>query len=224
MMCSMSDRLSLSGRLRAGTRGAHEQAERSALMQRLLAGRLPLADYRRLLEQFQALYDALESSLSRLADQPQVSRLYRAELRRGPALAEDLRDLHALEPDHPPASLVPATRDYVDRLQHLARHDPPRLLAHAYVRYLGDLYGGQLVGRRLREQHGLSDSRGTHFYEFGDAARVRSLIGGFRAALDGLVLTPDQADDMVAEACEAFERHRQIFDQLQAGTDAAPPS
>lgn len=221
MMRSMNDRPSLSGRLRSGTRDAHGRAERCVLMQRLLAGRLPLADYRRLLEQLQALYDALESSLSRLSDHPQVSRLYRSELQRGPALADDLRHLHTLAPEQPPAGLVPATRAYVDRLQHLARHDPPRLLAHAYVRYLGDLYGGQMVGRRLREQHGLADSRGTHFYEFGDAARVGSLIAGFRAALDDLALTTDQADDMVAEACEAFERHQQIFDQLQTAGDAA---
>lgn len=222
MMRSMSERPTLSGRLRSDTRGAHERAERCALMQRLLAGRLPLADYRRLLEQFQALYDALESALSRLADHPLVCRLDHQALRRGPALADDLRHLHTLAPPQGPGPLVPATQAYVDRLQHLGRHDPPRLLAHAYVRYLGDLYGGQMVGSRLREQHGLGDNQGTHFYDFGDAARVRSLIGGFRAALDGLALTPTEADAVVAEACEAFDRHQQIFDQLLPAPEAAP--
>lgn len=184
-------------------------------MQRLMAGRLPLTDYRRLLEQFQALYGALEASLSGLAGLPQVSQLCPAELHRSPALADDLRHLHSLEPCRAPGHLVPATLAYVDRLHHLGRHDTPRLLAHAYVRYLGDLYGGQMVGRKLREQHGLGDRLGTRFYDFGDATRVRSLIGGFRTALDALELTPVEADAMVAEACEAFDRHQQMFDQLQ---------
>jgi heme oxygenase (biliverdin-producing, ferredoxin) len=230
----MSAALALSHRLKLATRAAHGQAERGPMMQRLLAGRLPLADYCSLLRQLQALYQALEAGLAQQAGDPQVARLCPAALWRSPALADDLAHLQPLAADgaperlHATAPLAPATLAYVARLQQLAQQAPLLLLAHAYVRYLGDLYGGQMLGRRLRQQHGLAEEAGTRFYAFGDAARVQALIGQFREALDALALSPDEADALVAEACEAFERHERIFEQLApqpaqaAEPDAAP--
>ncbi|MCK7500861.1 MAG: biliverdin-producing heme oxygenase [Comamonadaceae bacterium] len=48
---------------------------------------------------------------------------------------------------------------YVARLRWLDRHDPGRLLAHAYVRYLGDLSGGQVV-QRIVAAHAEADAAG----------------------------------------------------------------
>ncbi len=64
----------------------------------------------------------------------------------------------------PPAPFV----RYTERLQHLAdtEGDVPRLLAHAYVRYLGDLSGGQFIRRRIVKAYGLQDGAGVSFYEF----------------------------------------------------------
>jgi heme oxygenase len=219
----MRETLALSDRLKTATRTAHHVAERSPMMQRLLSGRLPLADYCRLLQQLQAIYAALETALTEQKDQQEVVRLCPTTLWRGQALADDLAYLGDREPHHVPGLLVAATLAYVNRLQQLSRQDPAGLLAHAYVRYLGDLYGGQMLGRRLRQQHGLNDGRGTRFYEFGDVTQVQALIVEFRAALDALTLTPSQADAMVAEACEAFERHGQIFEQLLPAASAAGP-
>ena len=65
------------------------------------------------------------------------------------------RDLDFL---HGPAwrsqlGITAACQDYLYHLQHLSVADPERLVAHAYVRYLGDLSGGQqlkgIVARSL---------------------------------------------------------------------------
>lgn len=246
----MTAALALSHRLKLATRTAHGRAERGPMMQRLLAGRLPLADYCGLLRQFQALYLALETGLAQHAGQAAMARLCPAALWRSAALADDLAHLlsladrasaaapamaasTAIAPGAPASStpapapgtaatLAPATLAYVARLQHLAQQAPLLLAAHAYVRYLGDLYGGQMLGRRLRLQHGLAEGPGTRFYEFGDAARVQALIGQFREALDALVMTPDEADALVAEACHAFERHEAIFEQLAPAAGPHP--
>lgn len=225
----MREALTLSDRLKTATRAAHTEAERGPMMQRLLSGRLPLADYCGLLRQLQAIYAALETALSEQIGDPQVARVCPSTLWRSAALAEDLTYLETREQPFAPGLMASATLAYVARLQQLALHDPLRLLSHAYVRYLGDLYGGQMLGRRLRQQHGLTEGHGTRFYEFGDAAQVKALIVEFRAALDALTLSPAQADALVAEACDAFERHAQIFEQLlpaasAAGPDAVPTS
>jgi heme oxygenase (biliverdin-producing, ferredoxin) len=59
--------------------------------------------------------------------------------------------------------------DYVLHLQELSEsEDPSALLAHAYVRYLGDLSGGQVIRRRVVKAYGLDaeSGLGLSFYSF----------------------------------------------------------
>ncbi len=71
--------------------------------------------------------------------------------------------LHVAMQAAPPRALS----QYVGRIDELAASpDPSRLLAHAYVRYLGDLSGGQFIRRRISKAYGLDDSAGVSFYEF----------------------------------------------------------
>jgi hypothetical protein len=69
---------------------------------------------------------------------------------------------------HSPAPL----KAYIDHLRSLASSvtTAPSLLAHAYVRYLGDLSGGQVIGARIRKSYNLKGMDGASFYEFADSA------------------------------------------------------
>jgi heme oxygenase len=58
---------------------------------------------------------------------------------------------------------------YTKRLHTLSHSaDPSLLLAHAYVRYLGDLNGGQVIRRRVAKAYAIDveDGSGVKFYEF----------------------------------------------------------
>ncbi|KAG6880674.1 hypothetical protein C0992_003057, partial [Termitomyces sp. T32_za158] len=55
----------------------------------------------------------------------------------------------------------PALKAYVDRVQALAKApDPSPLLAHSYVRYLGDLSGGQMIRRTIAKAYDLDEASG----------------------------------------------------------------
>lgn len=202
----------LAARLKAETRQLHALAERSGAMADLLHGRLGRGGYCALLRNLHAIYAALEAGLD---SQPPDGRLWRAELRRLPALEQDLDALHPGAWRNQ-APLAPAGAAYAARLRELAQTEPTLLLAHAYLRYLGDLHGGQMLARLIRQQAWLDGVDATAFYAFGEPARVEALRQDFRAGLDALQLTEPQADALVAEACEAFRRHQQLFDELQA--------
>jgi len=64
----------------------------------------------------------------------------------------------------------PPLKAYLDHLRYLASSADraPSLLAHAYVRYLGDLSGGQIIGARIKKAYNLDGSDGMLFYLFGD--------------------------------------------------------
>lgn len=202
----------LASRLKQETRQLHTKAEHSGVMADLLQGQLSLTGYCALMRNLHAIYDALEAGLDR---HPVDERLWRPELSRLRSLEQDLDCLHA-GAWRTGGPLMPATDTYVARLELLARTEPVLLLAHAYLRYLGDLHGGQMLARLISRQFALEGQAGTAFYAFGEPAQVEALKSDFRAGLDALPLTAQQADAFVAEACEAFRLHERLFEELRA--------
>ncbi len=98
-------------------------------------------------------------------------------------------------------------QDYVDRLAYLGRpeasHDDViALTAHAYVRYLGDLSGGQIIRRRIIKAYDLyEDGEGLAFYNFrtldyrtGDKPaemhEIRRIKNWFKDGLNETVIDP----------------------------------
>jgi heme oxygenase len=81
-------------------------------------------------------------------------------------------------------------QEYVSRLGSL-ESQPSRLLAHAYVRYMGDLSGGQIIKYKLQKAYALEhEKRGLTFYDFeynGQVASVgelKKIKDWFRVGMD----------------------------------------
>lgn len=77
--------------------------------------------------------------------------------------------------------IPPALNAYVDRVQALAKaSDPSPLLAHAYVRYLGDLSGGQTIRRTIGKAYGLDEASGAglSFYAFKELKSAKPATQG----------------------------------------------
>ncbi|CAK9783122.1 heme oxygenase-like protein [Cutaneotrichosporon oleaginosum] len=188
--------------LRKGTQRAHTNAENSDGATALTAGKLEMREYVRWLGLLWRVYDALESGLDAHATNPVLAPTYNPKLlARAPTLAADIRFLlqrmgHDDAPPRPdivptPPFPLPAflaevftttaapLKVYLDRLREISATpaQAPRLLAHAYVRYLGDLSGGQIIGARLRKAYNLDTLDGRRFYFFdldGDASAAET--------------------------------------------------
>jgi heme oxygenase len=212
-------RANLADALREQTRRLHTEVERSAMMQALLRGRLSRASYCLLLRNLQSIYAALEGALARHAAHPHIVRFPVAELQRSGPLAEDLCHLHGGDWESA-IDLLPAAASYGQRLAALDRDAPGSLLAHAYVRYLGDLSGGQILRRCVADSLGLEGAAGTRFYAFGEAGRAVELARRFRAGLDALDVPAEGLATLVAEAQWGFAAHGQLFDQIWSRASA----
>jgi heme oxygenase len=208
----------LAERLRQATRALHTMVEHSPLMQRLLRGEMSRAEYCDWLCDLQHVYAALEGALAQHARQPQVQAVYAPALQRVGALDHDLQALAGpgwalrLQPSA-------AACDYADHLDQLSGRAPHLLTAHAYVRYLGDLSGGQTLARLVQRM--LPGEAALAFYDFGGPLAVKAMASGFRAGLDRLATSESMAQAIVDEACAAFQRHGDWFAHREAGWPGA---
>jgi heme oxygenase len=203
----------LAERLRSGTRDLHTQTERAGVMPALLRGELPRERYCALLRNLHALYVALESALTQHAAHGEVAPVVFPALFRQHALADDLTVLHGSDWAQS-IGLQSAAQHYVERLHGLAAGQPGLLTAHAYVRYLGDLSGGQALRRIVARTYALADDAGARFYDFGPAEAVRMHAQRFRDGLGALGIDVPHMEALVAEARWAFARHGELFEQL----------
>ncbi len=204
----------LSALLRARTKDAHTAAERSGVMAGLLRGQVTRERYALLLRSLHTIYDALERALDSTAEDPWIHPIHDVRLWRTAALERDLVFLAG--PAWAALPVAPAAVGYAHRLDALRREHPGQLVAHAYVRYLGDLNGGQIVARVVRKALALTGTQGTAFYEFDQIDDLRAVAGAWRAALDLIPADASARERLADEALLGFELHIRMFAEIEA--------
>ncbi len=195
----------LSEQMREGSQAEHTAAETSSFMAALLAGEISEAGYLAYLLRLRPVYQALESA--DWAGHPVAGRLLDPALERLVALDADLT---FWAPGGPPEVDSPAASAYAARI---ASADALGFVAHHYTRYLGDLSGGQAIGRILGRSYGL-DGDGLAFYRFDAIPKPKPYKDGYRARLDALPLTAAERASVVAEVRVAFKLNQALFEEL----------
>lgn len=203
----------LAARLKEETAGAHSEAENSDFMARLLGGELDKQAAVDLTGQLYFVYEALEPAMRANSESAQVEAVYDARLERLEALSADLEHMiganwrETIEP-------VEATKNYVQRLRSIEESgDANSALAHHYVRYLGDLSGGQVIAKMLGKHYGIGEE-GTNFYSFAEIGKIKPYRDAYRARVSDLDVSPEDKDAIVEEAKDAFRLNREIFAAL----------
>ena len=207
----------LANQLREGTKLAHTMAENTAYMKCFLKGVVAREAFRKLLSNLYFVYSALEAELLIHRHHLIVSAVYFPQLDRQAHLAEDLAYYYG---NNWREEIAPseAGRDYIAHLHEITNTEPALLVAHSYVRYLGDLSGGQALKNIVRSALELPANLGTRFYEF-DAfpsiGAIREFKGQYREALNSLPIDEELAAKIIAEANYAFSLNRDVLQSLE---------
>jgi heme oxygenase len=155
---------------------------------------------------------------------PGVRRIAMHDLRRYDAIASDLCAI-AGDDWETTIPLLPSAGVYILRIATHAQRFPGTLVAHAYVRYLGDLSGGQVLKRLLAETLGLGPDALT-FYDFGAEADTAQQTASYLAAIDAAgrdfgPRTEKVVGELVEEAAEAFRCNIAVSEAVFEALNAA---
>lgn len=198
--------------MREETMDAHRDAERSRFVGALMRGELPIEAVGDLAAQHHVIYSALEATGSTWSDDPVVDALMTPGLSRVAALESDLAAL--LGPQWR-SQIAPtgATLEYVERIDTVGARSAPCFVAHHYTRLLGDLSGGQIIGRTLARHYGLDDSA-TSFYDFSAAGHGGELKVAYRQTLDSAPWDSPTRAQVIDEVSLAYRLNTAVFESL----------
>jgi heme oxygenase len=203
--------MNLSKLFREGSSEDHSKAEKSNFIQAMFRGQLTKEAYIANLEAMLHLYTALESELEKHKEDKNVSKIFYPELFRKKSLEQDLYffggDTYTL------GSPSKNTKKYTNWLEDISKSSPKNLISHAYVRYLGDLSGGQILGKIIRKTFTLQEGVGDLFYTFAinDIDQFKNL---YRSQLDSLDITEQEKQGLLHEVKIAFQMNGEIFSEL----------
>jgi len=179
--------------IKEATKEQHRNAEQQEFVKTLISGEIHPRLYATFLYNLSHCYAALEkwSQYQGLFDR--LPNIERAE-----KLAHDCQDLWVRITPQP--EITDSTKRYMEHIDNI-RREPAKLFAHVYVRYLGDLYGGQMIKTR-------TPSANTYL----DFDNPKELIQVIKETINSYMLT--DTNDVIAEAKICFEYATELFKEM----------
>jgi len=209
---STNDTPIFSTRLRQVTQDDHTQAETSEFITTLMGGERSARDYTLLITQYAHIYAALEQEVCALSHEAQLNALFDPALERSERIAADLELLLPAHGFVQRPGALPATKAYVAAIQKAAT-EPARLVAHHYLRYLGDLSGGLAIGK-LVARHYAIPVEALNMWDFDQIDKPKLYKDAYRAKLDVYGSDPVVAEALLDEAKRGFRWNKAIFEDL----------
>jgi heme oxygenase (biliverdin-producing, ferredoxin) len=215
----MFEPIPFSTAVRERSSAAHSSSEGAGFMTDLMRGNGTREDYIALVAQHWFIYEALEAAAARMRTDPLASVFISEKLTRLPALEADLEFLLGVDWRDQVAPL-PTTARYVARINEVGATWPGGFVAHHYTRYLGDLSGGQFIGKVMARQFGF-ETNGIGFYIFDEIADPHAFKDVYREQLDAAPWDAAERERVIEEVLLAYRFNTELFVDLAAAKAAA---
>lgn len=212
--------MQLSQYLREGTAEKHAETEKVPYLVATFRGKLDLGTYVKQLVCLEAIYNAMEKELERHKNHTILSRLYFPEIHRSEAIRKDIEFFASKKGIQVLGSTSEATKRYMEYIQKTSESNPAMLVAQSYVRYLGDLSGGQVLRKIIAKTFQLEGKNGLEFYEFPLLFDLQAFKEKYRSILNELPLTEPEKEQLLEEAKSTFDLNKDLFLELEVALTA----
>ena len=165
----------------------HKSAERSDFVKVLFSGRIDPFFYATFLANQHPMYQMLEVCANRHDLLNGLPDIYRSK-----AIYSDLFEL--TDNNSKKTTILPIVKEYNEHILNLSNTNSKLLFAHIYVRHMGDLFGGQMIAKKVPGSG--------KFYQFDNPDELKLAI---RERLD---------DSLAEEANVCFDFAIKLFQQL----------
>lgn len=194
--------------LREQTSQAHSEAEQTEFMKQLFSGSLPLESYAKYLLALRSVYSTMEDRIRLYRDSKIISAIFDPRLERFKQISADIKSLTSER--ILPKAVIDIVREYVYLIK---QANEVELAAHHYIRYLGDLSGGQAIKKILERSYGLSESQ-TNFYNFDiDPKQYRD---SYKEALNMIIVTDEQKMEFANTVSKVYNITTKMLNAIMA--------
>ncbi|MBS5969670.1 MAG: biliverdin-producing heme oxygenase [Clostridium perfringens] len=192
----------------------HAVAEKTGFLKRLLEGKASTESYAEYLYNLYEVYKAIEVNLEKCKDNKVVKDFVLPEIYRAEAILKDLKfllgeNLNTIKP-------LASTRAYVARINEIGETAPELLVAHAYTRYLADLFGGRTIYGMVKDLYKI-DEEGLNYYKYytlSDGPEMKGFVMNYHNKLNNIELNEEMKERFINEVANSYVYNIAISNEL----------
>lgn len=179
----------------------HGTAENTGYIKKIVDGKASVDGYGEYIFNLQKVYEAIEDALVKNKDNSNVKPFVTTELFRAELIKKDVK---ALFGDRETSlSLLPSTEAYVDRINEMSERNPELVIAHAYTRFLADLFGGRVFFSLLSEKYNIKHEA-LNYYSFPNIGDMKEYVMNYHNMLNSLNLSEEMCNKFIIEVNNSY--------------------
>lgn len=189
----------------------HKAAENSGFNQRLLNKNASVESYTEYIYNLCYVYEAIENNLNKYKDIEDVKPFVTPEIYRSELIKKDVNALS----NNNKIEVLSSTLAYVDRINSISEKNPKLLIAHAYTRFLADLFGGRIFYSLLKDHYQIGDEA-LNYYVYEDLKDIKAYVMNYHSMLNNLSFNETEKEEFVLEVCNSYIYNIGISNELNS--------
>lgn len=190
--------------IKTNSNDLHTVAEKTGFLKRLLEGKASTESYGEYLYNLYEVYKALEANLEKNKENKVVKNFVIPEIYRASAIHKDIsyflgERLNTIKP-------IASTKAYVDKINELGETSPELLVAHAYTRYLADLFGGRTMYGIMKTLYNVDEAR-LNYYKYdklNDGPEMKNFVMNYHNTLNNIELDDQMKEKFINEVANSY--------------------
>lgn len=205
--------------IRQSSKLLHSASEHSGFIKRIIDKEATKEGYGEYLYNLGQMYEAIEKGLLENREDAIIKEFVTPELHRSGLIAKDVAFIlaeasNALKP-------LASTVAFKQRIEEIKQTEPVLLIAHAYTRFMADLFGGRTFFQLFNEHYQIP-AEGLHYYTFPDIQDIRGYAMSYAARLGQLQLSPELQVRFINEVNNAYIYNLALSNELEAQLSQEP--
>ncbi|SHE92569.1 heme oxygenase (biliverdin-producing) [Clostridium fallax] len=198
--------------IRATSETLHDMAEHTGFIKRLLKGDANTKTYGEYIYNLYFVYKAIEDNLEKNKDNKVVEKFAIPKVYRAEEMLKDVKYL--LGDDYKNTELLMSTKVFVNRINVVGKEQPELLIAHAYTRYLADLFGGRTIFEIVKKHYNIPDE-GLNYYMFPKIDNLRAFVMDYHGKLNEMELCDSLREKFLNEVAISYIYNVSISNELE---------
>lgn len=201
-----------SNELKTRTKNMHKASESTGFIKRLQSGQADKKSYAEYILNLLPVYEAIESSLDSLKNNERIAPLVTQELYKAELIKKDIEFILGDEAKN--IELLESTKAYVKRIEEMKVNNPIGVVAHAYTRFLADLFGGRTFAEMMKNDYKIEEA-GLNYYSMDGIGEIMPYVMGYHKKLANLNLNEEEVENFIIEVGNSYVYNTGISTELE---------
>lgn len=200
-------------KIRKNTETLHHASENSGIIKRIVDGTASVKSYAEYIYNLKAMYKAIEEAIENNKDNENVKAFSTPELYKSHLIEKDLE--YFLKDSTEKYELLASTVACVERIKEISTKNPELLVAHAYTRFMADLFGGRTFVPLLGQKYGITEE-GLNYYNCEGVGEIMPYVMGYGMKINNMNLSEELQEKLIVEVSNSYIYNMAVSQELES--------